>query len=191
MPASSGCATRSADAARVRRKFQTKNTTGYSLSAFLDHDAPVEILARLMVGSQGTLGFVAEVTLETVPEPPARATALLYFADLAQAGAAVAPLQAAGAAALEIMDSGSLRSQAGDRAYPFAIGERTAALLAEFREADEAALRAAVAQGHAALARSPAGAAGFSTDAAEIPALALAQGPLPAVGAGGRRGRRW
>src|SRR5207249_5229421 len=132
-----------ADAAlseRIRGKFARKNTTGYSLNAFLDHDGPVEILARLMVGSEGTLGFVAEMTLETVPEPPARATALLFFADLAQAGAAVAPLWAAGAAALEIMDAGSLRSQAEDRPYPFGIGDRTAALLVEFREVDAAAL---------------------------------------------------
>ncbi len=50
-----------------------------------------------MVGSQGTLGFVASgMTLRTVPEPPARATALLYFAELREAGEAVAPLAAAG-----------------------------------------------------------------------------------------------
>jgi len=58
----------------VRRKFETKNTSGYSLNAFLDFDSPAEILAHLMVGSEGTLGFVAELTLRTVDEPPARAT---------------------------------------------------------------------------------------------------------------------
>ncbi|HET8646820.1 MAG TPA: FAD-binding oxidoreductase, partial [Vicinamibacteria bacterium] len=97
-----------ADAAlveQIRRRFARKNTTGYSLQALLDHDAPAEILARLMVGSQGTLGFVADMTLRTVPDPPARATTLLYFAELAQAAAAVAPLAAAGAAALELLDA--------------------------------------------------------------------------------------
>ena len=176
-----------ADAAlseRIRGKFSRKNTTGYSLNAFLDHDGPVEILARLMVGSEGTLGFVAEVTLETVPEPPARATALLFFADLAQAGAAVAPLWAAGAAALEIMDAGSLRSQAEDRPYPFGIGDRTAALLVEFREVDAAALDAAVARGHAALASVPLLAPpDFTTDAAERERhWRLRKGLFPSVG---------
>ena len=136
---------------RIRNRFAHKNTTGYSLNAFLDHDAPAEILARLMVGSQGTLGFLAEMTLRTVPDPPARATALLFFSDLRDAGAAVAPLAAAGAAALEIMDAASLRSQAGDRPYAFPIEDRTAALLVEFREAEEATLEAAVARASAAL----------------------------------------
>ncbi|HUG52722.1 MAG TPA: FAD-binding and (Fe-S)-binding domain-containing protein, partial [Vicinamibacteria bacterium] len=119
--------------ARIRAKFARKNTTGYSLHALLDHDSPAQILAHLMVGSEGTLGFMADVTLRTVPEPPFRATALLFFAELAEAGAAVGPLVQAGAAALEIMDAASLRSQAADRTYPFEIGLRTAALLAEFR----------------------------------------------------------
>ena len=53
-------------AKRVRAKFQTKNTMGYSLQAFLDHEAPADILTRLMVGSEGTLAFLADVTLGTV-----------------------------------------------------------------------------------------------------------------------------
>jgi D-lactate dehydrogenase len=138
-------------AARIRNRFARKNTTAYSLNAFLDHDAPAEILARLMVGSQGTLGFLAEMTLRTVPDPPARATALLFFHELHDAGAAVAPLAAAGAAALEIMDAASLRSQADERGYAFPIGDGTAALLVEFREADDAAVDAAVARAVAAL----------------------------------------
>ncbi len=143
-----------ADAAlaeRIRNRFARKNTTAYSLNAFLDHDAPAEIVTRLMVGSQGTLGFLAEMTLRTVPDPPARATALLFFHELHEAGAAVGPLSAAGAAALEIMDAASLRSQAADREYTFAIGDRTAALLVELREADETALDAAVARATSAL----------------------------------------
>ncbi|HEX9204007.1 MAG TPA: FAD-binding oxidoreductase, partial [Vicinamibacteria bacterium] len=85
---------------KIRRKFAGKNTTGYSLNALLDYDRPADILAHLMVGSEGTLGFVSEVTLRTVPEPPCRATALLHFAELEEAGDCVAPLAAAGADAL-------------------------------------------------------------------------------------------
>jgi D-lactate dehydrogenase len=107
----------------VRRKFETKNTSGYSLNAFLDFDSPALILAHLMVGSEGTLGFVSELTLRTVPEPPARATALVLFAELEDAGRAVAPLAQAGADALEILDAASLRAIAAEHPFSFEVGE--------------------------------------------------------------------
>lgn len=140
-------------AALVTRKFARKNTMGYSLNAFLDHERPAEILARLMVGSQGTLGFWAGATLRTVPDPPLRATALLYFPELTEAGAAVAGLAEAGADAIEIMDAAALRSmsQAEADAHPVAIGDETAALLTEFRAAEAGALASALARAEAAL----------------------------------------
>jgi D-lactate dehydrogenase len=131
-------------AARIRRKFSTKNTSGYSLNAFVDRDRPADILARLMVGSEGTLGFVGEATFRTVPEPPARATALVFFADLEEAGAVVGPLAGAGADALEILDAASLRSISTEHPLPFEIARRHAALLVEFRRMDERALGTAV-----------------------------------------------
>ncbi len=168
----------------IRRRFALKNTTGYRLDALLDHDAPAEILARLLVGSEGTLGFVADVVLRTVPDPPRRATALLYFAELRDAGAAVAPLTAAGAAAQEIMDAACLRSQADDRAHPFAVSDRTAALLVEMREPDAASLDAAVARALGALAGRPLLAPpAFTRDPAERDAhWKLRKGLFPAVG---------
>src|SRR4051794_5206313 len=53
-------------AERIRRKFEIKNTTGYRLCAFLDEDEPLHIFRRLLVGSEGTLAFVAEAVFETV-----------------------------------------------------------------------------------------------------------------------------
>ncbi|HEY5908589.1 MAG TPA: FAD-binding oxidoreductase, partial [Vicinamibacteria bacterium] len=138
-------------AARIRRKFETKNTVGYGLHSFLDHDKAVDILAHLMVGAQGTLGFLSRITLRTVPEPPSRATGLLYFADLREAGAAVEPLANAGAAALEILDANCLRALAGDLGYSFRVGERSAGLLTEFRAGDLDELGGMEAAGHAAL----------------------------------------
>jgi D-lactate dehydrogenase len=128
---------------RIRRKFSRKNTTGYSLNAFLDHDTPAEILARLMIGSEGTLGFVADATLRTIPEPPARATALVVFADLRDAGLAVPLLADAGAAAIEILDVACLRVLASKGQGVPDIEPRSAALLVEFRSADADALAAA------------------------------------------------
>ena len=57
---------------RIRKKFRIKNTMGYRLCAFLDADEPVEIFRRLLIGSEGTLGFIAEAVLETVPLPAGR-----------------------------------------------------------------------------------------------------------------------
>ncbi len=140
-------------AARIRHKFSTKNTSAYSLNALVDYDRPVDILAHLMVGSEGTLGFVAEMTMRTVPELPARATALVYFAELEEAGAAVAPLAEAGADALEILDSASLGSIAGQHELSFEVERRNAALLMEFRRGDGEALDRAVQQAKAVLGR--------------------------------------
>ena len=56
-------------AARIRAKYRTKNTTGYSLNALIDFERPVDILAHLLVGAEGTLAFIAEAVLRTVPGP--------------------------------------------------------------------------------------------------------------------------
>ncbi len=53
---------------RIVEKYRIKNTTGYSLNAFVDHHDPLDILLHLMVGSEGTLAFLSEVTYRTVPE---------------------------------------------------------------------------------------------------------------------------
>ncbi|HNO13989.1 MAG TPA: FAD-binding oxidoreductase, partial [Accumulibacter sp.] len=53
-------------AARIRHKFRIKNTTGYSLNALVDYEDPIDILAHLMIGSEGTLGFISRITYRTV-----------------------------------------------------------------------------------------------------------------------------
>ena len=57
-------------AARIRHKYKIKNTTGYSLNALIDYEDPIEILSHLMIGSEGTLGFLSRITLRTVVEDP-------------------------------------------------------------------------------------------------------------------------
>jgi len=89
--------------ARVRRKFEIKNTTGYRLCAFLDADEPLEIFRRLVIGSEGTLAFVAEAVLETRPLLRHTTLALAFFDDIDGAAAAVGPLVDAGATATELM----------------------------------------------------------------------------------------
>jgi D-lactate dehydrogenase len=88
---------------RIRRKFAIKNTTGYRLCAFLDAEQPLEIFRRLLVGSEGTLAFLAEAVFETVPLPARTTTAWVHFPDIEAAIAPVRELLAAGATAVELM----------------------------------------------------------------------------------------
>lgn len=95
---------------KIRKKYQTKNTVGYSLNAFIDYKHPLDILAHLLIGGEGTLAFIAESVLQTVPDYPHKSTALLYFPDIYAACQAIVPLTNAGALMVELMDRASLHS---------------------------------------------------------------------------------
>jgi D-lactate dehydrogenase len=126
----------SALAERIRRKYAMKNTTGYSLNALVDFDDPFEILQHLMVGSEGTLGFIAEVTLRTVPDLPHKASALMLFPDIEAACTAATILKTGKVEAVELMDRPSLRSVQEKRGMPDylkALDDRAASLLVETR----------------------------------------------------------
>lgn len=126
---------------RIRRKYAIKNTCGYSMNAFVDFERPIDILSHLLIGSEGTLGFISEITLNSIPDKPLKSTALVFFADLIDAGTAIDPLGKAGAAVLEIMDRSAMFLVTGDLRYNFEIIGNCAALLVEFQEDDEEALR--------------------------------------------------
>ncbi|MET9431397.1 FAD-binding and (Fe-S)-binding domain-containing protein [Streptomyces sp. NPDC003036] len=131
--------------ARVRAKYQLKNTNGYRLDAFLDGSTPVEILRGLMVGSQGTFGFISEVVFDTLPLDREVSTALLFFPSLPAAAAAVPRFTEAGAVAVELMDGNAMRASVSVAGVPADWAElpaETTALLVEFRAPDRAALGA-------------------------------------------------
>lgn len=121
--------------ALIRRKYRIKNTIGYSLNAFLDEDRPSQILMRLMVGSEGTLGFIEEVTYRTVADARQKWTSIFVYDSLQEACATVPMWTTAGAAAVELMDDASLRSFAGLSHTPEHLRITTpgaAALLVEY-----------------------------------------------------------
>jgi D-lactate dehydrogenase len=129
-----------ADAAlaqRIAHKFEIKNTTGYRLCAFLDADTPLEIFRRLIIGSEGTLAFVAETVFDTVPLGRHAALALVLFEDIDAAVDAVPPLVAAGATATELMVAPTLIAAAwnmpGTPERWKELAPTTAAVLVEFR----------------------------------------------------------
>ncbi len=129
---------------RIRRKFEIKNTTGYRLCAFLDADTPLEIFRRLIVGSEGTLAFVAEAVFETVPHPMRTLTAMLLFENVDAAAAAVPPLVESGTTATELLVAPTLIAAAynmpGVPEAWKALKPEFAALLVEFRSDEEGQL---------------------------------------------------
>lgn len=123
---------------KIRRKYRTKNTVGYSVNAFIDFSEPLDIMAHLLVGAEGTLGFIAEAVMQTVPDYSEKATGLLYFPDIYSACQAIVPISETGASAIELMDRASLQSVAHVPGLPPIIKELpagAAALLVEYGSA--------------------------------------------------------
>jgi D-lactate dehydrogenase len=102
---------------RIRAKYRIKNTTGYALNAFVDFHDPIDVLLHLMIGSEGTLGFIAEITYRTVPELPHRASALVAFPDVETAAIGTTRLVGIATSA-ELMDRASLRAVEGRPGMP-------------------------------------------------------------------------
>ncbi|AVM73020.1 FAD-binding and (Fe-S)-binding domain-containing protein [Magnetospirillum gryphiswaldense] len=175
-------------AARINKKFAIKNTTGYALNALVDFTDPVDILQHLMIGSEGTLGFIAEITYDTVPDHADRANALIFFTDAALACWAVAALKTTPVSAVELMDRAALRSVEGKPGMPAMLADLpadAAALLVESRAGDQSDLAANIAAIVAALdGIATIGGVSFTTDAVEGAKLwKIRKGLFPAVGA--------
>ncbi|MDQ5910953.1 MAG: D-lactate dehydrogenase [Pseudomonadota bacterium] len=174
-------------AERIRTKFKIKNTCGYSINALVDYDDPFEILQHLMIGSEGTLGFIAEITYYTVEEHTHKATALMIFPDIETACIAVAALKSQPVAAVELMDRASLRSvenKTGIPDYFKTLPETAAALLVETRAMDPATLQTQVATVTDAIAALPTLFPPQFTDQAEAfnQLWAIRKGLFPSVG---------
>jgi len=78
---------------RIRHKYAIKNVTGLNILPFLLFDDPFDIIAHLMVGSEGTLAFMSEVTMQTGYDYPYKASAMLYFNDIKEACRAVVAMK--------------------------------------------------------------------------------------------------
>jgi len=178
---------------RIRSKYRMKNTTGYSLNALVDFERPVEMLRHLLIGSEGTLAFIASAVLWTIPDRPVKHTALLLFPGIREACAAITPLKEAGAAALEVMDRAAMRSVERQPGVPAALQglpPDAAGLLVEFQapaESDRPALHEAASRAVRGLSLLDAPA--FTDDPIEQLGLwKVRQGMFPSVGATRPRG---
>ena len=136
-------------------QFSRKNTMGYGLNAFLDYDTPAQILSHLMIGSEGTLGFISSAVMNTVKIMPNLATALLHFPTLDAATKALPALVESGVTVTELMDSSSLRLCRDDPAnghiIPPAPGSGDAALLVEYHCPDQQSRDEAVKAGNSVI----------------------------------------
>lgn len=125
--------------AEIARQYSIKNTMGYGLNSLVDHDTAVQILAHLMVGSEGTLGFVAEASFNTVPLHKFAATTLLVFDTLMEATEALVDITGTGPATIELMDAASLRAARIDPSSRAALPQfepvNHCALLVEYQAA--------------------------------------------------------
>ena len=95
---------------RIRHKYSIKNVTGLNILPFLMYDDPIDIILHLMVGSEGTLAFISEVTMKTLPLPPLHADAMIYFKDMSEAARAVTAMKNLNVSAAEMLDKRSLAS---------------------------------------------------------------------------------
>jgi len=131
-------------AERIHHKFKIKNTTGYSLNALVDFADPIDIILHLMIGSEGTLGFISEITYDTVVEHPFKASALMIFPQMASACSAATTLKQQPVSAVELMDRAALGSVAGKQGLPAYLEELSAtatALLVETRASNAGDLK--------------------------------------------------
>ena len=134
---------------RIRYKFKIKNTTGYSLNALVDFEDPYDIMTHLMIGSEGTLGFISDVVYRTVVEHRHKASALIIYPDVKTACEAIPILQNQPVAAAELMDRAGLRSveeKDGMPSYLKDLSDTATALLVETRAESVDVLESQIAQ---------------------------------------------
>ena len=175
-------------AAKIRHKYRLKNTTGLSLNALVDFDDPLDILSHLLVGSEGTLGFISSVTYDTVIDHPNKASALIVFPDVETCCTAVTVLKSQPVSAVELLDRRSLRSvqdKPGMPAFVQQLSANACALLIESRAATQTLLHEQLAHIMGSLSAFPVEKqVDFTEDPVENAKLwAIRKDTFPAVGA--------
>ena len=78
---------------RIAKKYSIKNVTGLNLRPLVAYDDPFDIIAHSMVGSEGTLAFLSEVTMKTLKDYPYKASAMVYFMTMKESCEAVVAMK--------------------------------------------------------------------------------------------------
>ncbi|RTL13112.1 MAG: FAD-binding protein [Neisseriaceae bacterium] len=141
----------------IRKKFAIKNTSGYSLNAFIDYYDPIQIIERLLIGSEGTLAFISEVALQTIAIEEHRALNLIYgkLNDLINLTVRISGYDIS---SIELLDSLSLQSVAHIQElqpYLIQVDSDSAAIMVELTAASEELLRTKLTQVSAIIQQTP------------------------------------
>jgi D-lactate dehydrogenase len=137
----------------ITKKFKIKNTCGYSINALIDFEDEFDILSHLIIGSEGTLGFIEEITYYTVEDYPNKASSLMFFKNIEDACNAVTKMKFAKddkkivVDAVELMDNRALKTiqnQDGMPSYLKEFDNRVTALLVETRAVDKDSLKSQI-----------------------------------------------
>ncbi|WP_019029105.1 FAD-binding and (Fe-S)-binding domain-containing protein [Colwellia piezophila] len=176
--------------AKIKHKYRLKNTTGYGLNALIDYSDVIDIISHLMIGSEGTLAFISNITYHTVVVLPHKSTGLFIFDNMATACNLVSLLAKERVDAVEIMDSRALSCVQTQLAsivtMDKALHENSVGLLIEFTAETSEMLNFNEQQLLVHIENfehSIQGQKSFTTDTVEIEALwKIRKGMFPAVG---------
>ena len=95
----------------IRKKYSIKNVTGLTILPFVEYTDPYDIIAHLMVGSEGTLAFLSSITVSTGEIQPFSASALLLFPTTESACQAIIEMKKTGLlSAAEFFDRKAMRT---------------------------------------------------------------------------------
>jgi D-lactate dehydrogenase len=137
---------------KIKNAYAIKNTMGYGLNSFVDFEKPIDILTHLIVGSEGTLAFIAEATFNTLPLLSKSATSLLIFDELELATKSLPTLKNSDAAVIELLDISSLkvaqREHMADTVLKDYEFKNHAGLLIEYQADTETQLDALISNAH-------------------------------------------
>lgn len=89
-------------AERIQKKYSIKNVTGLNLRPLMAYDDPFDIMAHSLVGSEGTLAFLSEVTMRTLHDYKYKASAMVYFLTMKESCEAVVAMKKLKAGAEDI-----------------------------------------------------------------------------------------
>ena len=129
--------------AEIRQRYPRimRRVGGYNLDEFIPEVETARSsepfnLARILVGSEGTLGLTVAATMRLLPLPPRRALCSVQFADLLEAMSATPVILEHGPSAVELLDRFMLDKTRGRIEFAplrsFIHGDPGAVLLVEF-----------------------------------------------------------
>jgi D-lactate dehydrogenase len=108
---------------KVIQKYRLKNTTGYGINALIDFTYPIDMIKHLMIGSEGTLGFIADITYHTVADNPFKSSGFFIFDSTELACQLVEQLASLDVNAVELLDKRALLSVAEHEIMPKGISD--------------------------------------------------------------------